>query len=87
MVSVGYLSVVCSGLADNGAPGLRPNFNKVVYYQRLSEVLFWRSGPESGPKQKKAGFYEKSWLATGEIAVIGEIPQIYKYRIYLQSAT
>ena len=70
-----------------GAPGMRPNLNKVVYYQYLSEVLFWKSGPESGPKQKKAGFYEKSWLATGEIAVIGEIPQIYKYRIYLQSAT
>ena len=66
---------------------MRPNFNKVVYYQNLSEVLFWKSGPESGPKQKKAGFYEKSWLATGEIAVIGEIPHIYKYRIYLQSAT
>jgi hypothetical protein len=74
-------------MGENGAPGMRPNFNKVFYYQRLSEVLFWKSGPESGPKQKKAGFYEKSWLATGEIAVIGEIPQIYKYRIYLQSAT
>ena len=72
---------------SSGAPGMRPNFNKVVYYQRLSEVPFCKSGPESGPKQKKAGFYEKSWLATGEIAVIGEIPQIYKYRIYLQSAT
>jgi hypothetical protein len=56
---------------------MRPNFNKVVSFQRLSEVPFWKNGPESGPKQKKAGFYEKSWLATGEIAVIGEIPQIY----------
>ena len=54
---------------------MQPNLNNVVYYQYLSEVLFWKSGPESGPKQKKAGFYEKSWLATGEIAVIGEIPQ------------
>jgi hypothetical protein len=70
-----------------GAPGMRPNFNKVVSFQRLSEVPFWKNGPESGPKQKKAGFYEKSWLATGEIAVIGEIPQNHKYRIYLQSTT
>jgi hypothetical protein len=38
-------------------------------------VSFWTSGSESGPTQKKAGFYEKSWLAIGEIAVIGEIPQ------------
>ena len=66
---------------------MRSNFNKVVFCQCLSEVLFWKSGPESGITQKKAGFYEKSWLATGEIAVIGEIPQNYKYRIYLQSAT
>ena len=48
MVSVGYLSVVCSGLADNGAPGLRPNFNKVVYYQWPIEVSCWKSGPENG---------------------------------------
>jgi hypothetical protein len=74
-------------LGENGAPGMRPNFNKVVSFQRLSELPFWKNGPESGPKQKKAGFYEKSWLATGEIAVIGEIPQNYKYRNYLQSAT
>ena len=56
---------------------MRPNFSKLVYYQYFSEVLFWKSGPESGPKQKEAGFYEKSWLATGEIAVIGEIPQLF----------
>ena len=56
---------------------MRSNFNKVVFCQCLSEVLFWKSGPESGLTQKKAGFYEKSWLATGEIAVIGEIPQNY----------
>jgi hypothetical protein len=54
-----------------GAPGVRSNFNKVVFYQCLSEVPFWTSGPT----QKKAGFYEKSWLATGEIVVIGEKPQ------------
>jgi len=35
----------------NGAPGMRPNFNKVVSFQRLSEVPFWKSGPESGPNQ------------------------------------
>jgi hypothetical protein len=33
----------------SGAPGMRPNFNKVVYYQFFSEVPFWKSGPESGP--------------------------------------
>ena len=54
---------------------MRPNFYKVVSFQRLSEVPFWKNSPESGPKQKKAGFYEKSWLAIGEIAVNGEIPQ------------
>ena len=66
---------------------MRPNLNKPFYYQCLSEVPFWKSGPKSGPNQKKAGFYEKSWLATGEIAVIGEIPRCYNYKIYLQSAT
>jgi hypothetical protein len=71
----------------SGAPGMRLNLNKVIYYQCLSEVPFWKNGPESGTTQKKAGFYEKSWLATGEIAVIGEIPQNHNYRIYLQSAT
>ena len=34
---------------DSGAPGMRPNLNKVVYYQYLIEMLFWKSGPESGP--------------------------------------
>ena len=67
----------------SGAPGMQPNLNKPVYYQYLSEVPFWKSGS----KQKKAGFYKKSWLAIEEIAVIGEIPQACKYRIYLQSAT
>ena len=32
-----------------GAPGMRPNFNNIVYYQYISEVLIWKSGPESGP--------------------------------------
>ena len=53
---------------------MRSNLNTVVFYQYLSEVLFWKSGPT----QKKAGFYEKSWLATGEIVVNGEIPQFLK---------
>ena len=34
----------------SGAPGMRPNLNRPVYYQWLSEVSFWTSGPESGPK-------------------------------------
>jgi hypothetical protein len=34
---------------------MRPNFNKVVYYQRFSEVLFLKSGPESGPLLKMLG--------------------------------
>jgi hypothetical protein len=42
-------------LGENGAPGMRPNFNKVVYYQRFSEVLFLKSGPESGPLLKMLG--------------------------------
>ena len=33
----------------NGAPGMRPNLNKAVSFQWLIEVLFWKSGPESGP--------------------------------------
>jgi hypothetical protein len=33
----------------SGAPGMRPNLNKVFYYQYFSEVSFWKSGPESGP--------------------------------------
>jgi len=33
----------------SGAPGMRLNLNKVIYYQCLSEMLFWTSGPESGP--------------------------------------
>ena len=35
----------------SGAPGMRPNLNKVVYYQYLIEMLFWKSGPESGPRE------------------------------------
>jgi hypothetical protein len=38
-----------------GAPGMRPNFNKVVYYQYLSEMSFWKSGPKSGPLLKMLG--------------------------------
>jgi hypothetical protein len=53
MLSVGYLSVDCLSLIDSGAPGMRPNFNKVVYFQYLSELPFWESGPESGPHQAK----------------------------------
>ena len=34
----------------SGAPGMRPNLNKVVSFQWLIEVPFWKSGPESGPK-------------------------------------
>ena len=34
---------------ENGAPGMQPNLYKVVYYQWLIEVTFWKSGPESGP--------------------------------------
>ena len=45
----------------SGAPGMRPNFNKVVYYQYLIEVLFWKSGPESGPLLQKKSFL--IWLA------------------------
>ena len=33
-----------------GAPGMRPNLIKFVYYQYFSEVPFWKSGPESGPR-------------------------------------
>ena len=33
----------------SGAPGMRPNLIKFVYYQFLSEVPFWKNGPESGP--------------------------------------
>ena len=36
-------------LGENGVPGMLPNLNKVVYYQYLSEVPFWKSGPKSGP--------------------------------------
>ena len=49
MLSVGYLSVDCCGLIDSGAPGMRPKFNKVVYFKYFSEVPFWKCGPESGP--------------------------------------
>jgi hypothetical protein len=35
-------------LGENGAPGMRPNYNKVVYFQYLSVMSFWKSGPESG---------------------------------------
>ena len=28
---------------------MQPNLYKVVYYQWLIEVPFWKSGPESGP--------------------------------------
>ena len=28
---------------------MRPNLNKPYYYQYLSGVLFWKSGPESSP--------------------------------------
>ena len=31
------------------APGMQPNLYKVVYYQWLIEVPYWKSGPESGP--------------------------------------
>ena len=36
-------------LKENGAPGMQPNLYKVVYYQWLIEVAFWKSGPKSGP--------------------------------------
>ena len=36
-------------LDENGAPEMGPNLNKVAYYQKLIEELFWKSGPESGP--------------------------------------
>ena len=49
MLSVGYISVDCFGPMISGAPGMRPNLYKVVYYQCLNEVPFWKSGPESGP--------------------------------------
>ena len=29
---------------ENGAPGMQPNLYKVVYYQWLSKVHFWKSG-------------------------------------------
>ena len=35
---------------ENGAPGMQPNLYKVVSYQWLIEVTFWKSGPESGPQ-------------------------------------
>ena len=38
---------------ENGAPGMQPNLYKVVYYQWLIDVLFWKSGPESGPGVKR----------------------------------
>jgi len=34
---------------ENGAPGMQPNLYKIVYYQRLNELPFWKSGPENGP--------------------------------------
>jgi len=34
----------------SGAPGMRPNLIKFVYYQYLSELPFWKSGPKSGPR-------------------------------------
>ena len=49
MLSVGCLSVDCFDLIDSGAPGMRPNLNKVVYYQYLSEAPVFQSGPKSGP--------------------------------------
>jgi len=41
---------------ENGAPGMQPNLYKVVYYQWLIEVPFWKSGPESGPQTQKEAF-------------------------------
>ena len=43
-----HLSYKSKGVS--GAPGMRPNFSKLVYYQYLSEVPFWKSGPKSGPR-------------------------------------
>jgi len=37
----------------SGAPGMQPNLYKVVYYQWLIEVPYWKSGPESGPQMEK----------------------------------
>ena len=55
MLSVGYLSVDCLSLIISGAPGMRPNLIKFVYYQYLSEMSFWKSGPKSGPLLKMLG--------------------------------
>ena len=41
---------------ENGAPGMQLNLYKVVYYQWLIEVAFWKSGPESGPETQKEAF-------------------------------
>ena len=41
---------------ENGAPGMQPNLYKVVYYQWLIEVPFWKSGPESGPRAYEEAF-------------------------------
>ena len=43
-------------LGENGAPGMQPNLYKVVYYQWLIEVPFWKSGPESGPRAYEEAF-------------------------------
>jgi len=51
MLSVGYLSVDCFSLMICGAPGMRPNFNKVAYYQWPIEVSCRKSGPKSGPTE------------------------------------
>ena len=41
---------------ENGAPGMQPNLYKAVYYQWLIDVLFWKSGPESGPTAYEEAF-------------------------------
>ena len=44
---------------ENGAPGMQPNLYKVVYYQWLIEVTFWKSGPESGPRAYEEAFWSR----------------------------
>ena len=44
-----YKQSIFKSKGVSGAPGMRPNLIKFVYYQCLIEFPFWKNGPESGP--------------------------------------
>ena len=46
-------------IKENGAPGMHPNWYKVVYYQWLIEVTFSKSGPENGPRAYEEAFWSR----------------------------